>query len=189
MQKSVIDRDKLNFLMKEQGLEVNTLLAASGLSRQGFYDMFKENYQPFAKGILAVAMALGVSPSSILSGVNEDERDIRRFLEGATAGDARNFEVLPAALARANLPEGMTPVFDRVARRVLSAAFQVAHSITGRERFLSLAEVWTPDDGGAFFFGLSYMTPQDIIARTPIAMRQRNVFGVFELEDFQRHFA
>ena len=184
-----IDKQKLETLMKANDFNVSTLVAASGLSRQGYYDMFKAEYQPVAKGVVALAGVLDVSPVELLAGVEDGAMEMGTMLQQAAEGDARSFEVMPGALASNGLGGAWTSALTTTQHRLLSAALQVAYAITGQLRFRSLADTCMPDDGGAFFFGRRYMPVEEILSRTPEPMKERCVYGAFALGDFERHFA
>ena len=184
-----VDRKKVEALMRAQGLNVSEMVAASGLSRQGYYDMFKEEYQPVAKGVVALAGVLGMNPVELLEGVDESARALRAMLDRAADGDARSFEVLPGTLLSSGVEGAWASALTATKRRLLSAAAQVVYFVIGQPLYRSLADVCMPDDGGAFFFGRRYMPVEQVIARTPAPLKERGVYGVFALEDFERHLA
>ncbi len=184
-----IDKQKVEALMQQGDFNASSLIVASGLSRQGFYDMFKADYQPVARGVVALAGVLGVNPLELLAGVDERATELRTLLQQSENGDARSFEVLPAVLRASDLAEASRVALTTTQRRLLSAASQIAFAISRQSTFRSLADTCMPDDGSAFFFGRRYMSAEQIISRTPRPMKERGVYGAFDLGDFRRHMA
>ncbi|MBN2802323.1 MAG: helix-turn-helix transcriptional regulator [Deltaproteobacteria bacterium] len=185
----VLNQKKIKELIKINGYNVRSLALQANLSRQGYYDMFKSDYQPVSKGLYAVAEVLGVSPIDLLTESDNTLRELNQLLHNAAQGDARNFEVLPAIIYSAvkkSIPVNGT---NTINNRILAAAAQIAYSITNKKKLQLLAtKLEQQERRNAFFFGSDLMELTHIIQMTPVPMAKHNVFGVFELKDFERHF-
>ena len=187
MSNTVVNHVRVRELMKEKGFSLSCVARMCGVSRQRLHGYLKPDYSPFSKGFLAMAETLEVAPESLLCNSGADEAS--ELLELSAKGDARAFELLPAAILnaqhRATLFAAATPVEQQLAR----AALALLHALDARNNddelshFLKLAS----RPNVAFFFGADVIPPERILAMTPEAMRRHLVFGAFSLSDFERH--
>ena len=184
-----VDTEKIKALFRSKKLNVRGLTSRANLSRQGYYDMLKSDYQPFSKGIAAIARVLGVSPLDLLKEAESSASEIKKILAKAEKGDARSFEILPATLFALAIKDEQVPGMLPLQYRLFAAASEIVYVTTGQKKYKRLASKYTPGKNGrAFFFGADMMDASRILQKTPEPMRKHDVFGVFELEDFQRHF-
>lgn len=190
---STVDTEKIRALMAARGLDVTSLAAFAGMSRQGLHRMLRPGYEPLPRGFVSLADALGVTPESLLTTSGEKRgENIYSLLEQAAAGEPRAFEVLPVMLAGlpARTRDGFT--FHRsLDHQLIAAAGEVA---AGLQKSPSLSRFvgWHAakcDHGRAFFFSHRLMNFERIMAVTPLAMKKHLVFGAFNSDDFERHFS
>jgi len=179
-------------VLNERSLSVSALAARTGLSRQAIHHMLRPDYDPIPQGFREMARALGVTPRDLLGDERGEVADARLLLADAAKGDARAFELLPAALLGLGQDgrEELTPM-DPHARQLAAAAGEIAWTAKApdddalRSWIDSLSA--TRSAGQAFVFGgAAPLTPQ-AVADTPDALRRHGVYGRFALADFLRH--
>jgi transcriptional regulator with XRE-family HTH domain len=188
-----VDIEEIRNLMQAKQMDISSLAARAGMSRQGLYRFLRPDYNPISKGFVSMAQALGVNATHLIKD-DDNQADIWRYvtrlLQDATQGEARAFEVLPAHLLRA-LKEGF-PKIDLPSTthcQLAVAAAEIAHSFKPHptlERFISQHGVFS-SPGRAFFFASELMSPERIVATTPEPMKRHLVFGSFDMTDFKRH--
>ena len=183
--------NRISAFMNTQGLTPTTLAKRAGLSRQALYRMLDPGYDPFPAGFRAVAVALGVFPEQLIeSPKTRRVEETLALARDAAGGDARAFEVLPAALhalcprERSALDEVPDPE-----RRLLAAAADVLLGMKEDDglRAWTSAQAEGLSENRAFFFGGEWMDPERLIATTPSVLAKRRVYGAFDLASFARH--
>lgn len=191
---ATVDTEKIKTLMAAKGFDVTSLAASAGLSRQGLHRLLRPDYEPFPRGFVSLANALGVTPQSIL--VTEEgkgnKENVYSLLELSAKGEPRAFELLPIALSRLSMRalRGLD-VRQSLEHQLLAAAGEVANGARSTRILENFVHQHASEcqTGRAFFFTYQMMDVERIIAVTPPAMKKHLVFGGFNEEDFERHFS
>jgi lambda repressor-like predicted transcriptional regulator len=177
--------------MHERGLNPTALARRAGISRQALYRMLDPEYDPFPSGFRAVAAALATRPERLVTPLSTPAlEEIKVLAHDAASGDARAFELLPAALSALTsfelhmLEEAPEPV-----RRLLVAAADVLATTTTREdlRPWIIAQAARLSGTLAVFFGGAWMDPERLVAVTPPVLARHKLYGAFDMDSFTRH--
>ena len=191
---ATVDTDKIKALMVAKGFDVTSLAASAGLSRQGLHRLLRPDYEPFPRGFVSLANALGVTPESILvTGEGKgNKEDVYSLLELSAKGEPRAFELLPAALSRLSTRAlwGLD-VRQSLEQQLLAATGELANCVRPTRNLANFVRRHASEcvPGRAFFFSHKMMDVERIMAVTPAAMKKHLVFGGFNEEDFERHFS
>jgi transcriptional regulator with XRE-family HTH domain len=187
MSNTIVNHVRVRELMKEKGISLSGVARMCGVSRQRLHGYLKPDYSPFSRGFLAMAEVLEVAPETLLC--NSADNDMMALLELSGRGDARAFELLPAAMLNAQQRTSRLASATSVEQQLARAALALLDAMGARtnddelSHFLKL----TSHPNAAYFFGADLMPPNRIVAMTPEAMQRHLVFGAFCLSDFERH--
>jgi hypothetical protein len=189
--------------MSELGLSVVDLAWATGLTRQTIHTLLREDFKPLPPSVDLLATALALEPADLISmGSKRRSRPaatVSELVARAAQGDARAFEVLPAALCQAPAIDLQAALAFPASRQLLAAAVDTAltlleecvkdcsaHSCKGRLASM-LRSLGRRRPSQVFLFDAGLLSKERLEAATPAPLKRHLVFGAFDLNSFRRH--
>jgi lambda repressor-like predicted transcriptional regulator len=189
--------------MSELGLSVVDLAWATGLTRQTIHTLLREDFKPLAPSVELLATALALEPADLITrGPKPRSRPaatVAELVARAAQGDARAFEVLPAALCQSSAIDLQAAFGYPASRQLLAAAVDTALTLLDECRedcalrlcqgrlAAMLKSLGRRRPRQAFLFDAGLLSQERLEAATPTPLKRHLVFGAFDLNSFRRH--
>jgi len=192
--KNELDSERIRAALKRKRMSMTALATEAGVSRQALHRLMRPGFRPLPDSVVNVARVLDMEPADMLKATGEcrKRQELEMLLNKAKAGDARAFELLPAHLSRdPDIGRDFPTSNDATTHLLLAAAAAVAMVLRPGRRIKAAISYHSEraGTGRAYVFPSRFLPPELVVQRTPKPMRERNVFGAFDLGDFQRHLA